>query len=151
MVLILPIVALANTVAAQQPAFYKLGEEELNGIKIYDLLQDSSKNIWIASDHGIIKFDGYTFKNIPSKNLLNKSLFDLKMDYEGSIYCKNLTGPIFKVVNDSLELFFDLPDSMRSLDVRYSFDYQNSLIVSANSLLRYSEEQGVQILYHPNY
>ena len=64
---------------AQNPAHFILGEEDLAGVEIYGLIQDTEKNYWIASDNGIIKFDGYEFKRIYSEGLLGNSVFEFRL------------------------------------------------------------------------
>ena len=61
--------AFLSITKAQTPSYYKLGEEELSGINIYDIIQDADKSYWFATDNGIIKYDGYTFKKIECKNV----------------------------------------------------------------------------------
>ena len=50
--------AFFTTIKAQTPSFYKLGEEELSGYDIYSIIQDADKNYWLATDNGLIKYDG---------------------------------------------------------------------------------------------
>ena len=116
------LIACNITLQAQQPSSFKLGEEELSGIDIYDILQDNDNNYWLATDNGLFKYDGYTFKKISSKNALTNSVFDLKLDYHNNLFCKNLSGQIFQVNNDSCKVYFQIPDSLMYKNVLYAFD-----------------------------
>ncbi|MGB1317193.1 MAG: hypothetical protein ACPG5W_03240, partial [Flavobacteriales bacterium] len=49
-------------VFAQQPSYYSIGERELEGEHIYDIHQTANGDYWIATNSGLIKFDGYTFE-----------------------------------------------------------------------------------------
>lgn len=139
-----------NSVYSQHPSFYKLGEEELNGVNIYDLIQDNIGVYWLATNQGMFKFDGYTFQKVPSDDLLSNSLFELKMDYSNNIYCKNLSGQIFRVEKDTLKLFFSIPDSLQASNVHYDFDNKNSLIISSSVLLYKTLEGETEVLPYKN-
>jgi len=130
-----------TTIKAQQPSHFKLGEEDLSGIDIYDILQDQNRNYWLATDNGLIKYDGYTFKKIPSKNALSNSISDLKLDYNNELYCKNLSGQIFKITNDSAKVYFQIPDSLMFKNVHYAFDKNNSLVIATNSIFKVDQNK----------
>lgn len=82
-----------NKAIAQQSIHFTIGEEELAGAEIYDIIQDDEANYWIASDNGLIKYDGYKYKNIPTKGLLGNSVFEFNKQGKKR-YCKNLSGQI---------------------------------------------------------
>lgn len=58
---------------AQTPAYFMLGESELDGLHIYGIHQDESLNYWIGTDNGLFKYDGYEFKNIPYNEMISPS------------------------------------------------------------------------------
>jgi len=131
---------------AQEPTHFILGEEELAGIDIYDLLQDQHNNYWLATDQGLIKYDGYSFKNINSDKSLSSSIFDLQLDYNNKLFCKNLSGQIFHIKNDSCLLYFQLPDSLMHPEFHFAFDNNNDLIVSTNSLFKITKTKKIEFI-----
>tara|TARA_B100000809_G_scaffold31540_1_gene27459 strand:+ start:7958 stop:10819 length:2862 start_codon:yes stop_codon:yes gene_type:complete len=131
---------------AQNPSNFKLGEEELSGIDIYNILQDKDQNYWLATDNGLIKYDGYTFKKIPSVNALSTSVFDLKLDYDNDLFCKNLSGQIFKVVNDSSKVYFQIPDSLIASEICYAFDNLNKLTIASNSIFSVNKNKEISFI-----
>lgn len=135
---------------AQQPSSYKLGEEELSGIDIYDILQDNLHNYWLATDNGLIKYDGYSFKKIPSNNALINSVFDLQLDYHGDVFCKNLSGQIFRVQNDFCEVFFQIPDSLIRAEYYYAFDNLNRLTIASNSIFNVDKDKKILSIISKN-
>ncbi|MDB4533745.1 histidine kinase [Vicingaceae bacterium] len=139
-------VACSITIYAQQPSSFNLGEEELSGIDIYDILQDNKQNYWLATDNGLIKYDGYTFKKIPSKNELSNSVFDLQLDYDNNLYCKNLSGQIFQVINDSSKVYFQLPDSLMASEIYYAFNNLNTLTIASNSIFSINKNKDISFL-----
>lgn len=105
---------------SQSPAHFKLGENELAGMDIYDIFQDEELNYWIASDNGLYKFDGYEFSQIECPGMLSPSLFNIVSDKKSSIYCHNLSGQIFRIKDDSCSLYYEIPDSLMTatLDIK---------------------------------
>ena len=131
---------------AQIPSHFLLGEDKLSGIDIYNIIQDKDRNYWLATDNGLIKYDGYTFKNIECENALSSSLFDLQMDYNGDIFCLNLSGQIFKVKNDSCKIYFQIPDSLMTIEISYTFNNLNELIIATNSIFKVGNNKTISTL-----
>lgn len=114
---------------AQEPFYLKIGQEDLKGIDIYSITEDTIGQIILSTDNGIYKYDGYTFANTLPKIGFSKSLFGLTKDNYNTIYCYDLSRHIYKYVNDSLELYYTLPDSLSAGYLTISFDLNNDLIL----------------------
>ena len=134
------------TIKAQTPSHIKLGEEELSGIDIYDMIQDHDHNYWLATDNGLIKYDGYTFKKIPSVNALSNSVFDLKLDYNNNLFCNNLSGQIFQIINDTSIVYFQIPDSLMYKNVHYAFNNSNELVIATNAIFKVNKHKSITLL-----
>ncbi len=115
-------------IQAQQPSYYLIGEKECAGIDLYSITQDKKGDIWLSSNQGLLRYDGYTFHHYTSNQLKSNSLFGLKKDRKGTIYCNNLVGQFFRIQNDSLHLFAEIPDSLFSNQMEFNFDNRNRLI-----------------------
>ena len=76
-----------------------------------------------------MRYDGYEYHQYPSHNLQSLSLFGLKKDNNGDIFCFNLRGQIFKVKEDSLSVYYDIPDSLLSSEFSIEFNKDNLLFV----------------------
>lgn len=88
---------------AQQPVSYNYSTPEgLPSSEIYDILQDSKGFIWIATDRGVSKYDGYNFKNIHSDDsgLVNNTVFLLFEDSKERIWFATITGELSYYEND---------------------------------------------------
>ncbi|MFD2561239.1 sensor histidine kinase [Aquimarina rubra] len=93
---------------AQHPEYYQLTEKDgLPDYEFYDMMIDSNEFIWFAANNGLFRYDGQEFKNYSNPEKRGLSVFGLLEDKEGIIWCNNLGGQIFKVVNDSLKTFLD--------------------------------------------
>ncbi|HMG15609.1 MAG TPA: two-component regulator propeller domain-containing protein, partial [Saprospiraceae bacterium] len=72
--------------------------------EIYEILQDKNGYIWISTDNGLCKFDGYSFKNYgPINGLKDPVVFHLQEDDNGRIWMNSLTKYIYYLENDSIK------------------------------------------------
>jgi len=118
----------------QQPSYYQLGEEEFSGIDIYGLLQDREGYIWICSNNGLFRYNGYDYERFDHPAMKNQSVFNPKLDQNGVFHCNNLAGQFFRYEQDSLYLFYTLPDSLKSYNILYEFNLDNELIISSKNI-----------------
>lgn len=122
---------------SQQPSHFYLGQQELAGIDIYDIIQDKDNYYWLATDHGIIRYDSYHFEKLHNPKILSTSVFDLKLDNNGIAYGKNFSGQILQLRQDSISIVFHLADSLFSGDYTFDFDINNALIIGAKNILKF--------------
>lgn len=55
--------------------------------EVYVVFQDSKGYIWLGTDKGVVKYDGYTFITFTTQDgLLDNTIFDIKEDSEGNIW-----------------------------------------------------------------
>ena len=120
----------------QSPSYFKLGEKELAGLDVYTLLQDSSDNYWIGTRTGLIKYDGYEFELKECAGFEGRSIFNLKMDRMGDVYCNLVSGQILKIEKDSLTLFYGNEDEKLYPGLDYTFSRKNELILVTNRFYR---------------
>lgn len=119
----------SSIVFAQHPVFEHLTKKDgLPDIEFYDVLEDDKGYIWLAADKGLFRYDGKEFKNYthPEKRAL--SVFGLKLDKQGRVWCNNITGQFFYVENDELQLFIDLEKEANGQLADYKL-FKNRLIV----------------------
>jgi ligand-binding sensor domain-containing protein len=136
---------------AQQPSHYFIGVEELSGIDIYSIAQDDSANIWLSSNKGLLKYNGYEFNNLKNKTGRSNALFGLKKDNLGNLYCCNLNGQIFTVKNDSLYLAYQIPDSLLANLVHFNFDNNNQLVFCTKNYYSINAKSEVQLIFPSKY
>lgn len=96
-----PLQALAQN---PQPAFRNFTTNDgLPSSEAYYVLQDRDNYIWIATDNGLSRFDGYRFVNFSSsKGLLNPVVFYLLEDDNGRIWMNTLSNDIYYYEKDSI-------------------------------------------------
>ena len=97
------------TANAQHPLYQQLSEKDgLPDIEFYDIVEDKDGFIWLAADKGLFRYDGETFKNYTHPEKRGLSVFGLKFDHKGRLWCNNIYGQYFYIENDSLQLFTSL-------------------------------------------
>lgn len=89
---------------AQEPYFRHFGVEEgLPGSEVYDIMQDRSGYIWIATDRGVSRYDGYAFHNFSSADgLTDNTIFILTEDHTGKIWCATFNNRLCYFIGDSI-------------------------------------------------
>lgn len=90
-----------------QPYFHQYTTEEgLPSSETYYLLQDRTGYIWIATDNGIARFDGYTFEVLGrEEGLEDEVVFSIQEDREGKIWVSTYGGAVFYYQNERFHSF----------------------------------------------
>jgi len=71
--------------------------------EIHDIIQDKQGYIWIATDNGISRFDGYRFKNYgAAEGLRNNVAFHLQEGNAGKIWIQTMSGNIYYYQQDTI-------------------------------------------------
>lgn len=136
---------------AQQPAHYFIGQEELAGVDIYSIAQAPNGCVYLSSNQGLIKYNGYKFKFIKHAQSKSHSLFGLRQDNFGNLFCCNLNGQIYQVKNDSLQLFYEVPDSLLAYLLHFNFDNKNRLVFCAKDYYWVNENGELNFILSSSY
>ncbi|MCG8332492.1 MAG: ATP-binding protein [Chitinophagales bacterium] len=80
-------------------------EDGLPAMELYDVVQDSTGFIWLATSTGLCKFDGYQFHNFTTKNGLPQNDI-IEIDYIDNTLWISSLGPLTYLQNDS---FYQVP------------------------------------------
>ncbi len=131
---------------AQQPSFFMIGEEELSGVHVYDLIQDKNEDYWVATNNGLYYYDYYHFKKIDCPIMTSSSVFNLVENKKGELFCNNLSGQIFKIENQQCELYYQIPDSLMHYEIEINFDNQDKLTILNRGLFQLDDQKNVTIL-----
>ncbi|MFA9214050.1 MAG: two-component regulator propeller domain-containing protein [Candidatus Methylacidiphilales bacterium] len=90
-------------IKAQQPYYTVLNDTKgLPSNNVYSLLQDKKGYVWIASQEGISRFDGFNFKTYKNPKQTSAAGSNLKEDGLGRIWYQNFDGYCYYIENDSL-------------------------------------------------
>ncbi len=95
-------------VVAQNPVTQHMSEiSNLPDVEFYDIQEDHNHYIWLAADKGLYRYNGNNYQKFTNPNQKANSLFQLKLDEKGKLWCINIYGQLFYVENDTLHLFYD--------------------------------------------
>lgn len=123
----------------QHPYYYSINDE--NGLpsnEVYEVIQDRQGYMWIASDAGLFKYDGFSFTPFESPNQNSKSVSRLQIDPLGNIWCQNFAGQLFKTNGNRLQTVIDVSSITRRIP-EYTIDSKGTVWLAINEdILHYS-------------
>lgn len=77
--------------------------EGLPSAECYAVFQDSKGYIWIGTDMGVSRYDGYIFKNFTTEDgLVDNTVFAFSEDSKGRIWFSSFSGKISYFLNDTI-------------------------------------------------
>ncbi len=148
--LLLVAILLPVVVLAQQPYSFVLGQDELAAADIYGIDQTPDGTYWFTTDKGLYSYNGYTFQHYLHPAQLSSSLFNPKVSKDGTLYCNNISGQIFKIVQGELVLHHTVPD--RYLNVYIDFELLDEQTMVVFGLATYILKQNeINLLKEENY
>lgn len=91
----------------QEPALRVFNTKTgLQGTSFREIVQGKKGNLWIASDEGVTKYNGYGFINFSSdEGLYDEQIASIKPIFKGDIVAISKKGNLFKIQNDSVMPF----------------------------------------------
>jgi len=121
------------TLYAQDPSYFVLGETELKNAEIYSILQTDNEQLFVATNEGLYEYRYGKMHEVPrAQEQKGTSLFNLVSNSENEVFCFNLNGQIFKIENQKLVLFFEIPKQYLSAYISMQFDNTDRLILTSN-------------------
>ena len=117
-------------------------KDGLPDVEFYDILEDKEGMIWLAADKGLFSYDGKNFKNFSHFQKRGLSVFGLKLDVQGRVWCNNLSGQVFYVEKDSLVLFHDFQNDVKGQLAEFKF-FNNKVIVSTEKGIYELDKKGL--------
>lgn len=113
-VVVIVLFVIYSSTKSQQP-LYKRYFTESAGVTgaIYDVFQDKKGFIWLGTENGLVRFDGYKTHFYPPNKAFSKSVTNLFQDEFGVVYCQNFSGQFFKInlITDSLSFISQLSNA----------------------------------------
>ncbi len=137
---------------AQEPVFRHYSTPEgLPSPETYMAMQDSEGYMWIATDHGVSRFDGYEFETFTTDNGLNgNTVFTTYEDYKGRIwFCTFEAGLSYYYKGEIKQLVKGgQMENWQGLNVPYSIyvDRGDTVWLGFKQMVNYSH----YVKVHPN-
>ena len=115
------------TAQGTHPLLRNYGAKDgLPSSEVYDILQDREGYIWISTDNGVARFNGYEFETFgPEQGLTDPVVFYLFEDHRGWIWMYTFRDQLFIYRNGQITAFehADLIRSSRSSDAPRGMDW----------------------------
>lgn len=87
----------------EQNLYHFTTDQGLPSNETYDIYQDTKGYIWIATDRGLSKYDGYNFKNYTTDhNLGDNTIFKFYEDCFGRVWFLSYNGKLSYYYNDQI-------------------------------------------------
>lgn len=127
-----------------QPYFRNYSTDDgLPSPEVHDILQDRQGYIWIATDSGVSRFDGYQFKNFGAEEgLKNSVVFHLQEDHYGRIWMQTMAGNLYYFYQGTVQSY---PFNHLFSYYRNYFSIPNDFHMEADGTL-YTSLYGIGIL-----
>jgi ligand-binding sensor domain-containing protein len=148
---------------AQNPTLYNYTTTDgLPSSECYDIIQDSQGYVWISTDRGVCRFDGYEFTNYTTREgLVDNTVLNLYEDVSGKIWFLSISGNLCYFKNGVITpyRYNHVLTSKRKFIIRsfYSDAHENITmgtlgrgiieIDSVGSLNEYAANIGVQTVF----
>lgn len=127
---------------------------------IYNVVQDKKGYIWIATDNGIVKFNGSTFKKFQlAEGLPSNDIFGLAVDSKNRIWVTGYYNGLYYIENDKVKKVKN-SDHINCLEFTYEYDGKEffkpfngyeSYIIEDNTLKKINYEKKYEILNQDKY
>ncbi len=122
---------------AQDPNHFVLGEAEFKNAEIYSILQTQNKQLYIGTNEGLYQYVNGKMREIPNApTQKGTSIFNLIANSKNEVFCSNLNGQIFKLENNKLRLFFEVPKEYLGPQIDIEFDDSDRLILISKACIK---------------
>lgn len=90
----------------QQFAFQHFGiEDGLPSSYLYDLAQDKEGYLWISSEGGLCRFNGFSFQKPSELDSIGNAIINLEVGSDGRLWMIDLYSNIYYKLNNKVHLF----------------------------------------------
>ncbi len=138
-----------SSLPGQSPTFrHYTTDHGLPSSECFDIVQDDEGYIWIATDNGLSRFNGYEFENFgPEQGLLDNTVFKTYKDFRGRLWFSTMSGDLYRYENDSITPYAH-NDIIRQF--RGQFEYVKYIHMDTSGTL-YAATKGAGLLQiYPN-
>ena len=120
-----------TTLSAQSsphPAFRQYTTDDgLASSETYCIIQDKQGYIWISSDNGVSRFDGYHFRNYGFKDGLKENvIFEMHLDTLGRLWMQAMGGNLYYMDGETIQPYWN---NQVLLNFKNRPDYAKGFIV----------------------
>ena len=110
--------------------------EGLPSSECYDVMQDTKGYMWIGTDAGVVRYDGYKFKTYnAAKGLFDNTVFKIQEDRNGKIWFLTYSGRVFYYLYKT-DSIYGIPanellsDAITRFPIDFAIDESDKLFIS---------------------
>lgn len=142
------LVFFTKNASAQDFSYFTIGEEALKNAEIYSVLQTSDLRLFVATNEGLYQYKNKLMQPIPvAKGQKGISLFNLRENSKGQVFCFNLTGQIFFIDQNRLKLYAQLKPEQLGSKMAMEFDNSDNLIFTSKDCFIVKPSK-IETLFH---
>jgi ligand-binding sensor domain-containing protein len=129
-------ISISNSFAQTIVSRHYSVNDGLPSSECYTVMQDSKGFLWIATDAGIVKYDGYQFKTYNStQGLPDNTVFKIHEDRHGRIWFSSYSGQFAYYKHETDSIYTILANKalgalVKYLPIDFAFDDKDTLWVS---------------------
>ena len=106
---------LIHSLSAQSNAVFNISRADgLPSNTVFDVFQSKDGFVWIATQNGLVRYNGYSFRSYANKNVRSRAVSNICEDIYGTIWLKSFFGEILYIKNDSLHILKEWEDKYDS-------------------------------------
>lgn len=136
---------------SQNPSYFVLGKTELENAEIYSIIQTKSQQLFVSTNEGLYEYNHGKMHTINSSpNQKGTALFDLTTNSKDEVFCVNVSGQIFRVKNNKLEVYLEIPEKYLSDRISIVFDKRDRLLVASRGAFIYDKKRIQELYYKPS-
>lgn len=133
----------------QNPYYYSLSKETaLPDTEIYSILENDDNTFWIAANRGLYHFDGVNYTHFTHPKKKGLSVFGLKYDSKGNVWCNTISGQFFYVENNQMHLYIDLKEEFNGVLADFIFYKEQLYIFSPLKILVIDKNKKIKTIYN---
>jgi ligand-binding sensor domain-containing protein/anti-sigma regulatory factor (Ser/Thr protein kinase) len=130
-----------NLYSQSHPFRHFTVEDGLPTSETYHVFQDSKGYIWIATDNGVSRYDGYEFKNFTTEDgLPDNTVFEIFEDYKNRIWFIPHSAKLSYFFNDSI-IKYEYNDSLQKRMIKTPSPVKLSFFVDSSNKVYYSDKR----------
>jgi hypothetical protein len=132
-------------------SYFRIDDEDgLPSNEVYQISQDHKGFMWIGCEEGLFQYDGFHFTKYRNNTQNGIAVSDIQIDPFDNIWCRNFTGQVYRVQEDSLFTIADVSRKKNSSSVFTLDENGNAWLIADNQLIQYSSNGKILSQYSLN-
>ena len=111
--------------------------------EVYCLQQDNEGIMWIGTDRGLVRYDGYEMRILTTREgLPDNTILRSYLDYKGRVWCSTYKGGIFYIEKDSI-VIPRFNDEIESMSKKFSSLFVSEIYIDSSDVVFLTMNQSI--------